>query len=90
MTDDPMPASFVWTGDDGPEDIQKVPEGPALGNYPVNCGDGVYRFTVPRDTPGWKEISLDIDSAVPDRRSTMGEKLSRFLNDLAEKVRGIH
>lgn len=63
MTDDDrMPASFVWTDDD---ELQKEPEGPALGNYPGYL-------------PQW------------DRRQPVGEKLARFLNDLAEKVRGIH
>ena len=71
MTDDPMPASFVWTGDD--DEMQKVPDGPALGNYPA---DGWLR----RGTIGssW------------DRRATVGEKLARFLNDLADSVRGWH
>lgn len=63
MTDDPMPASFVWTGDDGPDEMQKVPDGPALGNYPATR---------------------------QDRRATVGEKLARFLNDLADSVRGWH
>lgn len=73
--DDPMPASFVWTGDDGPEDMQKVPDGPALGNYPAQ---GV----LSRGTIG---------SSLPwDRRATVGEKLARFLNDLAESVKGWH
>ena len=76
MTDDDrIPASFVWTGDDGPDDQQRVPEGPALGNYPAVH----YRLTE-RGVP-WPGT---------ERRTTMGEKLARFLNDLAEKVRGIH
>lgn len=74
MTDDDrIPASFVWTGDD--DDMQKVPDGPALGNYPA-------QGLLSRG---------NIGSSLPwDRRTTMGEKLARFLNDLAEKVRGIH
>lgn len=76
MTDDDrMPASFVWTGDDGPDDMQKVPEGPALGNYPA------YDYKALYDSMGLLQ---------PDRRTTMGEKLAQFLTDLAEKVRGIH
>lgn len=98
MTDDPMPASFVWTGDDGPEDMQKVPDGPALGNY-------VAGPLGPVDQSLWltHKAKLVMDESYrdlarggpytatnPDRRSTMGEKLARFLNDLAEKVRGVH
>lgn len=57
MTDDPMPASFVWADED-----QQEPIGPALGNYPVRV----------------------------DRRRTIGAKLARFLEDLADRVRGWH
>lgn len=84
MTDDDrIPASFVWTGDDGPDDMQKVPEGPALGNYPMGELNELQRQYNAQQRR-W------LDNPWPDRRTTMGEKLARFLNDLAEKVRGIH
>ena len=82
MTDDDrIPASFVWTGDDGPDDQQRVPEGPALGNYPAIQGH-IVKFP--------KGTLFPPDTDTPERRATVGEKIARFLEDLAEKVRGIH
>lgn len=62
MTDDPMPASFVWSE----EEDQQEPTGPALGTYPM------------REALKW------------ERRNTVGAKLARFLEDLADRVRGWH
>ena len=74
MSDDPMPASFVWTGYD--DEMQKVPDGPALGNYPASDGS--------------IQSMIDCSRAYIERRATVGEKLARFLNDLADSVRGWH
>lgn len=80
MSDDPMPAPFVWTGDD--DEMQKVPDGPALGNYPA-IHKGAVAYTA------FKIGEFEVPAPV-DRRATVGEKLARFLNDLADSVRGWH
>ena len=86
MSDDPMPASFVWTGDD--DEMQKVPDGPALGNYPART----IGSSLPWERGGLSAKIGDFDrkSLHRDRRATVGEKLARFLNDLADSVRGWH
>ena len=81
MSDDPMPASFVWTGDD--DEMQKVPDGPALGNYPAGLSELQRQYH--DQCRYWME-----SASQRDRRATVGEKLARFLNDLADSVRGWH
>lgn len=79
--------SAHWTDPDtSPADIQQEPEGPALGNYPPLC-----RFCggAGEDVDG-RVCPLCSGNGSAERRTTVGEKIARFLNDLAEKVRGVH
>lgn len=78
MTDDPMPASFVWTDDDtGPQDWQAEPEGPALGRYPSG-----YEREV------WTRV--DREAALRHANGGWRDGVARFLTDLAARVRGSH
>ena len=58
-----------------PEPVQQEPTGPALGNYPAE--------------PSPLSAAYDRPSRF-ERRRTVGEKLARFLDKLADRARGWH
>lgn len=84
MTDNrsrPRPVDFAWND---PEPVQQEPTGPALGNYPAEP-EGLWAGRIIHSS-----IGHTITSSITDRRRTVGEKIARFLDKLADRARGWH